>query len=180
MANQKLSLARDFDGKAQNTFKAIRRKESKEKVVSKFQRRKKRVELDRLKKSYLLELEKSKKSIQLPEADRQFEVEREGLDEEARKLLQRKETEAKEKGDIRYQRRKKLRGAGADQSPEEGRGLGLRPSVVMQKDEEEERRRLVRKEAEFSYHIASRLGIKGNLPEEEMIQIFVNLHNERR
>ncbi|CAM8902056.1 unnamed protein product [Rhodiola kirilowii] len=77
------------------------------------------------------------------------------------------ELENFEKGDIRYQRRKKQRVTGSVQSPEEGpgSGLGLMPSVEVQEVEEEVRRRLVRKDAERTFHLASRLGIKGNLPE---------------
>ncbi|CAM8904854.1 unnamed protein product [Rhodiola kirilowii] len=98
------------------------------------------------------------------------------------KIISNYKLENFEKGDIRYQRRKKQRVTGSVQSPEEGpgSGLGLMPSVEVQEVEEEVRRRLVRKDAERTFHLASRLGIKGNLPEEEMIQIFVNLHNKRR
>ncbi|KAL9667662.1 hypothetical protein QQ045_002025 [Rhodiola kirilowii] len=118
MDSQKPSLARGVAAKVQKTFKVVKIKESKEKVVSKFQRRKKRAELDRLKKSYLEELEKSNKPIQLPETERHLVV----------------EIDAKER----------------------------------------ERRRLQRKEAEESYHMSLKLGIRGSLPEEEMIQLFEN------
>ncbi|CAM8992513.1 unnamed protein product [Rhodiola kirilowii] len=110
MLRQSSSLARDLAVKAQKTCKVVKRKESKKKEAFKFQRRKKRAELDRLKKSYLEELGKSNKSNhyfedleisnksnQLSEADRQLEMERVGLDEEARKLSQRKEAEEMDK-----------------------------------------------------------------------------------
>ncbi|KAL9665035.1 hypothetical protein QQ045_020444 [Rhodiola kirilowii] len=150
--NQK-RVARDFDGKAQKSFKVIRRKELKEKVILKSQRREKRAELDRFKKSYLEELGKSSKPNQLSEAD--------SYSEEVRGILvQGKKVEGKEKEDKRFHRRKKLCADGADQSLEEGLGLGLMPCVELQEDEEEERRRLVRKEAEEAYLFNSRIGIK--------------------
>ncbi|KAL9691728.1 hypothetical protein QQ045_012154 [Rhodiola kirilowii] len=61
--------------------------------VFKVQKRKKRAELVRLKRSYLEVLENSNKSSQMPGADSQLVVERIDPEEEERKLFQRKEAE---------------------------------------------------------------------------------------
>ncbi|KAL9688690.1 hypothetical protein QQ045_033113 [Rhodiola kirilowii] len=88
--------------------KSVKRRAAKEKRIVKSQERKSKAVLDRLKKSYVDELEK---------------------------------TEDKEE-----KKRKK----------------------------ERERRSLQRKEAEETYQMSLKLGIKGSLPEEEMIQLFEN------
>ncbi|KAL9668820.1 hypothetical protein QQ045_006360 [Rhodiola kirilowii] len=119
--SQKLSMARDLAGRPRKSYKVVKRNYSKEKEAFKLQRMKKRAEINRLKKSYLVELEGSNKSFQLAEEECHLEVEKEG--------------------------------------------------------EGEDRRRLDREEAERTYHIATRLGIKGNLPEEEMIQFYGSLLN---
>ncbi|KAL9667159.1 hypothetical protein QQ045_001508 [Rhodiola kirilowii] len=168
-----------FDLVIKKSFKVIKRKESKGKEAFKFQRRKKRDELDRLKNSYLEELGKSNKSIQLveepknsnksnqlSEAERHLEVESGGMEEDERNFSQRKDIEEKGK----Y--------ASADQMREEG-------TVPTQKlgekelDEEDLVRRIKqRKEAEETSRLAWRLGIKGSLSEEGMIQFFDNLLEE--
>ncbi|CAM8876936.1 unnamed protein product [Rhodiola kirilowii] len=96
LSSQKLSLARDFVGRTQKPFKVVRRKDSKEKVVVKSQRRKKMAELDRLKKSYLEELGKSNRTSQVSDPERLPDVVSLGVDEEARNLTLRKEAEEKE------------------------------------------------------------------------------------
>ncbi|KAL9679869.1 hypothetical protein QQ045_017740 [Rhodiola kirilowii] len=92
---QKSSTIRDCSVK--RILKGVKSKELKEKEVFKCQRRKKRAELDHLKRSYLEVLENSNKSSQLPGADSQLDVERIGSEEEERKLFQRKEAEETDK-----------------------------------------------------------------------------------
>ncbi|CAM8943985.1 unnamed protein product [Rhodiola kirilowii] len=78
----------------------------------------------------------------------------------------------KEKKVVRYKRRKKLREAGVYQNKE----IELENVQISEVDEleaeERERRQTQSKEAEETFRIALRVGIKGNLPEDQMIQIF--------
>ncbi|CAM8913822.1 unnamed protein product [Rhodiola kirilowii] len=93
------------------------------------------------------------------------------------KMARRKES--KEKKRVLYQRRKNLRVVGTEKVVV----TDLAPDQTSLDKEtetrEQVRRRLQREVAERNYRVALRVGIKGSLPEEEMIQIFEdNLQKE--
>ncbi|KAL9685095.1 hypothetical protein QQ045_022542 [Rhodiola kirilowii] len=93
-------------------------------------------------------------------------------------LKKERRKESKERKDIRYLRRKLLRAAVSEQLQGARSNLGIMPIVEASDAEEGKKSEKLRKEAENTFKIARRLGIKGDLPEEEMIQFYVNLHSE--
>ncbi|CAM8987492.1 unnamed protein product [Rhodiola kirilowii] len=90
---QKPSLARDFGATSHKSFKIENRKVTKEKAVYKVYRRKKRANLDRLKKSYIKELESTNKSSHELVVDSHGALGGIDPDEEERRASQRKEAE---------------------------------------------------------------------------------------
>ncbi|CAM8935064.1 unnamed protein product [Rhodiola kirilowii] len=95
----------------------------------------------------------------------EFEVNRKRL-----KLQRRKEANLRKRASS--QRRKKLREAGADHNAVTAAFPAQNPYDKDIDEKERDRRRVQREEAEKTFRISLRLGLKGNLPEEEMIQIF--------
>ncbi|CAM8963597.1 unnamed protein product [Rhodiola kirilowii] len=173
-------VLRQSSSLAQKTFKVVKRRETKEKGAYKLLRRKKRAELEGLKKSYLEELGKSfesnhyavvlknsNKATQLSEADSPLEVDRGGVDGDSRQLCQM--TEVEELGKF----------AKTVQMREDGSVPAQKLCEKIVDTEELERRVIQRKEAEKMFHFNWKVGIRGSLSEEGMIQLFDNMLEEK-